>query len=584
MTFRAPLVASGNFVGLSATGTAAIPNGNENFASHFFYPACAIFNGAQNNVIGGTSAGASNVISGNTAQGIVIADAGTNGNAVRGNLIGVNPTGDAALGNGFADPPNNFRYAGVSIFGGAQTNTLSANIISGNAAQGLTISDSGTNANVVQGNLIGTNTAGSAAIANGFEGIAVFGGAQSNLIGGTTVGTGNVISGNLARGVGFFDAATTNNSVQGNLIGLNTAGTTAIANSFSGVECYLASNNTIGGTNPGARNYISGNSDRGVLLDGSAATGNKVIGNTIGLTKSGAAVPNGTQGVALFTGAHGNFIGGSLAGESNVISANSQEGIALYDASTIANTISRNSIYSNQSIGIGRYTGSNNNQPAPVLSSATLSPSGNADGMNVSGSIAGAATLEFYASPPGGDEGQFFLGTFNAPGGSFSVAVAATAPASYVITVTATASGSTSQFSNTAAVAAVDTDGDGLPDNWMVAHFGHADPRAIDLSRANDDADGDGLTNLEELRAGTDPRSAASGLRVISVTRNGGDVSLVFSSVAGKTYLIESRDSFLRGNWTLLTDQVIATGAMTTMTDFGAASVPQRVYRISVEP
>ena len=647
-------VAQGNYVGLNAAGTAAIANGNENFATHSFYPGAAIFNGAQNNVIGGTAAGAANVISGNTGQGIIIADAATNGNAVRGNFIGTNPAGTSAMGNGFADPPNNYRFAGISIFGGAQSNTIggttaaAANVLSGNAGQGITISNSGTNANVVQGNFIGTNAAGTNAVANGFagisiftaaqgniiggpvagarnvisgnsnqgitlsengtngnviqgnfigtnaagtaalanvfEGIALFSGAQSNSIGGNTPGTGNVISGNLARGVGFFDAATSNNVVQGNLIGLNAAGTAAIANSFSGVEIFLSVNNTIGGASGGARNYISGNSQRGVLIDGTSATGNKVIGNTIGLTRSGVAAPNGSAGVSMFAGAHGNTVGGSLLGESNVITANSAEGLALFDATTIANTISRNSIYANAFTGIGLFTNSNNNQPAPILSSATLCPVGNPNGMDVNGSIVGAATVEFFANPSGDDEGRFFVGTLNAPGGSFSASLGATVPAGYIITATATASGSSSQFSNTVGLVATDSDGDGIPDNWMNAHFGHPTGQAGDNSLATDDADGDGLTNFQEFRAGTDPVVAGSRLRITAVTRSGSDLVIAFASVVGKTYRIETKDDLSLANWTLLQDQVFATSTSTQITDLGATTLSKRFYRVLIEP
>ena len=78
-------------------GTAAIPNA---------YQGIEIFGGAQNNTIGGTTAGARNVISGNTFQGVSVLEAGTNGNLIQGNYIGLNATGTAAL-------PNN--AAGVAI-------------------------------------------------------------------------------------------------------------------------------------------------------------------------------------------------------------------------------------------------------------------------------------------------------------------------------------------------------------------------------------------------------------------------------------------------------------------------------------
>lgn len=62
---------------------------------------------------------------------------------------------------------------------------------------------------------------------------------------------------------------------------------------------------------------------------------------------------------------------------------------------------------------------------------------------------------------------------------------------------------------------------DGLPKGWMTNHFGHIAPLAGDLSRATDDRDGDGFTNLEEFLAGTDPTNATSALRVSALSSTG---------------------------------------------------------------
>jgi hypothetical protein len=192
--------------------------------------------------------------------------------------------------------------------------------------------------------------------------------------------------------------------------------------------------------------------------------------------------------------------------------------------------------------------------------------------------------VEFFANPSGDDEGRFFLGTLNAPGGIFTASLSATVPAGYIITATATASSSSSQFSNTVGLVATDTDGDGIPDNWMNAHFGHPTGQAADNSRAIDDADGDGLTNFQEFRAGTDPVVASSRLRITAVTRSGSDLGITFASVAGKTYRIETKDDLTLANWTLFQDQVFATGASTQITDLGAAVLLKRFYRVQIEP
>ena len=87
--------------------------------------------------------------------------------------------------------------------------------------QGIAITDSGTNANKIQGNIIGLNAAGTAAIPNQFEGIAIFGAASSNTIGGTTAASPNIISGNIGSGISISGTGTKLNKIQHNLIGTN---------------------------------------------------------------------------------------------------------------------------------------------------------------------------------------------------------------------------------------------------------------------------------------------------------------------------------------------------------------------------
>ena len=95
--------------------------------------------------------------------------------------------------------------------------------------------DGTTTGNVVQGNMIGTNAAGSAALANHGDGVSIESGATANTIGGTATGARNVISGNTSDGVEITGAGTTGNVVEGDFIGTNAAGSAAIAN-YAGVE------------------------------------------------------------------------------------------------------------------------------------------------------------------------------------------------------------------------------------------------------------------------------------------------------------------------------------------------------------
>jgi predicted Zn-dependent protease len=264
----------GNYIGLNASGTAPLPNG---------YSGIQIFNGAQNNLIGGSTAATRNIISGNTLQGIYISDPGTSNNVVAGNYLGLNPAGTAAIPNG---------WSGVEIGSGAQFNTIgNSNIISGNIQNGVLFN--GTANNRAQDNYIGLNAAGNAAVPNGWAGVDFYLGAQSNLA------IGNVISGNTQDGVLFYETAVSGNTVQGNYIGVNAAGTAPVGNIWAGVDLYFgAQNNLVGGSTPSAHNVISGNGHDGVVLGGSTTTGNTIAGNYIGLNSAGTtAISNDWSGV-----------------------------------------------------------------------------------------------------------------------------------------------------------------------------------------------------------------------------------------------------------------------------------------------
>ncbi len=299
----------GNVIGTNAAETAALANKND-----------GIIIESTGNTIGGTSAGYGNLISGNTGYGLVFSVATASGNLVEGNLIGTNGADTGSLGNGI----------GVGIVSASNTiggtATGAGNVISGNPDDGVLIEASSATHNLVEGNFIGTNSVGAAAIANGV-GVMIESGALSNTIGGTTALARNIISGNTVEGVGI-DTPATGNIVEGDYIGTDVTGDVALANPI-GVYIH-SSDNTIGGTAAGAGNVIAGNADAvplydrsQVLIRNTGSTDNVVEGNLIGLGANGLAFSGPVNvGVWLDTGATGNTIGGTTAAARNVISGN----------------------------------------------------------------------------------------------------------------------------------------------------------------------------------------------------------------------------------------------------------------------
>jgi hypothetical protein len=176
--------------------------------------------------------------SGSTIRGLVINAcptrairiAGSSNNIIIGNYLGTDLAGTGpgpgnqvgVLIGGSATPQNGNRVGGTA--------PGDANVISANTVDGIQILGSSGPAlnNVVQGNYIGTDATGNADLGNTNTGVAIFGGADNNTIGGTAAGEGNVISGNNLFGVGISQAGTTGNIVEGNRIGTNAAGTAAV--------------------------------------------------------------------------------------------------------------------------------------------------------------------------------------------------------------------------------------------------------------------------------------------------------------------------------------------------------------------
>ncbi len=240
-----------------------------------------------------------------------------NGCVLEGNFVGTDATGINRLGNSY----------GIWVEGGAGnriggTGPAARNIIGGSVCFDLTtftscagIALKGSVSNQVVGNYIGLGSDGSTVVANSV-GLWLYRSSHTH-IGGSRPGAGNVISG--CESSGCLLEQSSNNSLQGNLVGTDALGFRARRNG-EGIDILLDSNfNLVGGTNDGARNVISGNQYAGIFVQGSS---NLIAGNFIGPDiTGGGTLGNAYIGLSVFAGTN-NVIGGQTVEARNVISDN----------------------------------------------------------------------------------------------------------------------------------------------------------------------------------------------------------------------------------------------------------------------
>jgi len=323
--------------------------------------------------------------------------------------------------------------------------------------------------NIIRGNFIGTDPTGTLARGNTSSGINA--NAPNDVIGGPAPADRNLISGNCCGSSGIASQAS-GIVIRGNLVGTDATGTIVIPNSI-GILASSPSNNTVVG------NVISGN--------GTALLGrNSVIqGNKIGTTADGIG-PLGNSGHGFdpgISGAAGLMIGGTGAGEGNVIAFNGGAGLFLGDG--VNDTIRGNSIHDNGGLGIdlnadGQPTfndagdadeGANHLQNFPIIQSVTTGVS-----THITGKLNSAPSttfdLDFYANPACSNfprellEGETYLGSAQVTtNGSGNATIDLTLPvateAGARISATATdPSGNTSEFSQEIIFSISPTSGD----------------------------------------------------------------------------------------------------------------------------
>jgi len=509
-------IIAANTIGTDAAGSAALGN-----STHGVY-----LDSTSYNTIGGALPVDGNLISGNGGAGIYVAGVTSFGHVIRHNRIGTNAAGSAALGNSssgvrIGTDDGTFWQAGgwqhviadnlisgnvgVGILltasecqiennrigtdatgtldlgnvgaglrvSSASDNTIQANLISGNGGHGVFIDvfSLAATANLIRGNRVGTNAAGTTALGN--DGIGIYlRYASGNQIGGTGAGEGNLVSGNGVGGIGL--GATHDNVVQGNRVGTNAAGTAALGNISVGIGVSdFCRDNLIGGADSGAGNLVSGNIGDGVGIAGQTT---RVEGNWIGTDATGTGpLGNSGNGVKIYSGMGSyNTIGGMANGAGNVIAFNGSSGV-LISVGAARNAILSNRIYANAGLGIDlggdgvtpndpddSDTGENALLNYPVLAFAAP---GDGD-LVVAGTLNSTSnagfTLQFFAGPecdPSGyGEGQDHHGSLEATtDGSghagFRVTLPVALPAGYSVSATATdANGNTSEFAACALV------------------------------------------------------------------------------------------------------------------------------------
>ncbi|MFN2579356.1 MAG: Calx-beta domain-containing protein, partial [Pyrinomonadaceae bacterium] len=311
-------VVLGNFLGVNVNGTGGGAGR-------------VLVTGGPSNIIGGTVAGARNVISlGGTggSPAVAISTSGTDGNLIQGNYVGTDVSGTVSSGstNGI------FLDSVAATVGG--TTPAARNLVSGTSSlAGIQISTPASGppirTNLVQGNFLGTNVNGNGDLGNGGRGILIDGFIKrGTTIGGTAAGAGNVIANNKGSGI---DIATADGgvTVQGNFIGTDATGTLDLGNLQNGIYIHNSPNNVIGGLDVSARNVISGNGLSGVLIEGAQSTGNSVLGNFIGTNAAGtSALGNDLNGVTT-SQAPNNTIGGSTPAARNIISSSGRHGVSI---------------------------------------------------------------------------------------------------------------------------------------------------------------------------------------------------------------------------------------------------------------
>lgn len=489
-------VLSGNWIGLDATGGAAVPN----------YHGVEITLGAFSNLVGGTAAGDRNVVSGNNGDGVRIQMADSTNNRVQGNYIGVGPSGLDRWANGQFGV---LVTASGTRIGGAGAGE--GNVISGNGSDGLYVVGAGVGGVRIEGNIIGLDALGTGPMGNNDNGVLI-GNAPDALIGGAGGGR-NIIAANGDSGVMLQGGGCVHTVVADNYIGASPSSPLPFGNGWAGVHISWAPSNSIG-TWSGDGNVIANNAGHGILVEGDESVGNRFVANRI-YKNTGLGIDLGNDGVTP------NDLLDADIGPNNrqnfpVLTLVSNDGVHL--------TV------------VGYLNGhTNEHYIVELFGNRSCDGTGHGEGEYYIGEVVADTDASGEA---------WFTNNWIVPPVPLPNFVTATAR--YVL------GRETSEFSR---YVMLDSDGDGMPDGWEDEYFGS--PTGGD---PNGHADGDGVPNLGEFLGDTIPNDGEDYPHMVRITSVGGVIRVENQTAATRVYLLEERDQLSPGSWNPYPPSRVGTG------------------------
>lgn len=319
-------VVQGNYIGTSKDGTAAIPNNGDGLLIN--NSTNNIVGGTASTTPGGACNGACNVLSGNTHNGIGVYLA--NSNTVQGNYIGSMPNGTTRLPNGdigieLQEAANNTVGSGTAAGRNVISGNMGAGMLltgagtTGDTVKGNYIGMDTTGITPLGNQLMGISIGNSPGLGNGY--------ARNNIIGGTIdpnspscQGNCNLISGNAQNGIIISGGSGVGNFIQGNYIGVKVDGNGenggVVGNGLDGIGILNSPNNFVGTSSDTSRNIVTGNKGNGVIVAGDPSTGNRVEHNYVGLShtsdSSALKIGNKFAGVTMSGGVSTAILGNEI--------------------------------------------------------------------------------------------------------------------------------------------------------------------------------------------------------------------------------------------------------------------------------